>query len=133
MNDTQRGLFEYNNKTTISENRTVRNSTLKFFNKMELRKKHGIIHRKSVYLNNFDEMKKFYDVFSLIKNDKNEDNFEFNRKILRFIDEDLVRIFQGIYDSNVSKEKSDFFAVSLRDIFTLSKKEDFVRILPQVN
>ena len=133
MNDTQRGLFEYNNKTKISENRTVRISTLNFFNKMELRKKHGIIHRKSVYLNNFDEMKKFYDVFSLIKNDKNEDNFEFNRKILRFIDEDLVRIFQGIYDSNVSKEKSDFFAVSLRDIFTLSKKEDFVRILPQVN
>jgi len=62
---------------------------LKFFNKIQLRKKQTRLQKNSGFQINSNELKEFYETFSLLKNDKNEENFEFNKKIMRFIDEDL--------------------------------------------
>ena len=121
LNEKQRNLFDFPQKTVISTKEPMLESTSRFKKRLNLMGMSKNTRKKEKIKQTFNDIKKAYEVYIEMKNDdaKNE---EFNRKILSFLDESLLRAFsdlsknekhQDIYQETEKMESSIFNGISL--------------------
>ena len=106
LNETQICLFDFDHKTKINLSRQMRNSSLRFLEKMESRRMNV---RRDTYEVGFKDVQSYYESYQLLKKDSNEKNATFNSKIINLIDIDLLSIFQNIADTSTLVENFNFF------------------------
>lgn len=106
LNETQICLFDFDHKTKINLSRQMRNSSLRFLEKMESRRMNV---KQDTYEIGFKDVKNYYESYQLLKKDANEKNATFNSRIINLIDIDLLKIFQNISDTSNLVENFNFF------------------------
>ena len=125
LTEPQRILFEFNHKTVIndSNNYEMKKSSLKFAKKIRSRKMSSKkVKRQSKYDEGVQDIKEFYHAYLALKKEQHEqhenfNNDDFNEKIIKFIDLDLLQIFRKNWENTKKSQTRHIYFSKSETIF----------------